>query len=103
MGWTSATNAQVRATKSRLNFSPQTHPIHPIGPQTHVLGRFEPFYYCTKVGVKQAELVQLMHKLVRQSRVGIFRNKRIQSTPLDPKLMFWGVLCDTQVLSIVTP
>ena len=29
---TSRTSAQVRATKSRRNFSQRTHPIHPIGP-----------------------------------------------------------------------
>jgi len=28
---TGRTSAKVRATKSRLNFSQQTHPIHPIG------------------------------------------------------------------------
>jgi hypothetical protein len=30
-GRTGSSNAQVRATKSRRNFSQQTHPIHPIG------------------------------------------------------------------------
>ena len=29
---TGRTSAKVRATKSRRNFSQQTHPIHPIGP-----------------------------------------------------------------------
>ena len=29
---TGRTRAQVRATKSRRNFSQRTHPIHPIGP-----------------------------------------------------------------------
>jgi hypothetical protein len=33
----------------------------------------------------------LTHKFTKQGRVRIFRNERIQSTPLDPKLMFWGV------------
>ena len=37
----------------------------------------------TKLGAKQAELVQ---KFVPRSRVGIFRNERTRSTPLDPKL-----------------
>jgi hypothetical protein len=40
---------------------------------------------------KLAELVPLTHKLAKQSRVRIFRNERPRSTPLDPKLMFWGV------------
>jgi len=32
--------AKVRATKPYQNFSQWTHPIHPIGPRTHVLLRF---------------------------------------------------------------
>ena len=32
-----------------------------------------------------------MQKFVPQSRFGIFRNERTRSTPLDPKLMFWGI------------
>ena len=43
----------------------------------------------TKHGAKRDELVQ---KFVPRSRVGIFRNERIRSTPLDPKLTFWCVL-----------
>ena len=41
-----------------------------------------------KLGAKQGELEQLMQKFVPQSHVEIFRNECIQSTPLDPKLMF---------------
>src|SRR6185295_9728806 len=37
----------------------------------------------TKLGAKTAELVQ---KFVPRSRVGIYRNERTRSTPLDPKL-----------------
>ena len=47
-----------------------------------------PFGCLTKLGAKQAELVQ---KLVPRSRVRIFRNERTRSTPLDPKLTFWCV------------
>ena len=47
-----------------------------------------PFGCLTKLGAKRAELVQ---KFVPRSRVGIFRNEHIRSTPLDPKLMFWCV------------
>ena len=42
----------------------------------------------TKLGAKRAELVQ---KFVPRSCIGIFRNERTRSTPLDPKLMFWWV------------
>jgi hypothetical protein len=55
------------------------------------LGRSEPFGYYTKVDAKLAELVPLTHKFAKQSRVGILRNERTRSTPLDPKLMFWDV------------
>jgi hypothetical protein len=35
--------------------------------------------------------VRLTHKFAKRSHVTIFRNERSRSTPLDPKLMFWGV------------
>ena len=44
-----------------------------------------PFGYLTKLYAKRAELVQ---KFVPRSRVGIFRNERTRSTPLDLKLTF---------------
>ena len=42
----------------------------------------------TKLGAKRAELLQ---KFLQRSRVGIFRNERTRSTPLDPKHTFWCV------------
>ena len=53
--------------------------------------RLGSFRNCMKLHAKQCELVQLMHNLVPCSHVGIFCNERTQSTPLDPKLMFWCV------------
>jgi hypothetical protein len=53
--------------------------------------RFRPFRYCPKVDAKLAELVPLSHKFAKQGRVGIFGNERTRSTPLDSKLIFWGV------------
>ena len=47
-----------------------------------------PFDCVMKLVAKRGELVQ---KFVPRSRVGIFRNERTRSTPLDPKLMFWCV------------
>jgi len=47
-----------------------------------------PFGCLTKLVAKWADLVQ---KFVPQSRVGIFRNERTRSTPLDPKLTFWCI------------
>jgi hypothetical protein len=45
-----------------------------------------------KVVAKLAELEPLTQKFAKRSCVGIFRNERTGSTPLDPKLMFLGVL-----------
>ena len=55
---------------------------------SYYLGAFGTICCLTKLGAKWAKLVQ---KFVPRGRVGIFRNERTQSTPLDPKLMFWGV------------
>ena len=86
-------SAKVRATKSRLNFSQRTHPIHPIGPKIDILVRFVLFgcrlLGClTKLGAKRAELVQ---KFMPRSRVRILHNECTRSTPLEPKLTFWFV------------
>jgi hypothetical protein len=59
--------------------------------KTHVLGPFGPFRYGMKVDAKLAELVPLSHTFAKESRVGIFRNEHTRSTPLDPKLVFWGI------------
>jgi hypothetical protein len=56
------------------------------------LGRFGQFLYSTKVDEKLAELAPLTPKFDNRSYAGTFRNERYQSTPLDPKLMFWGIL-----------
>ena len=48
----------------------------------------EPFGCLPTLGAKQAEAVQ---NFVPRSRVGIFRNKRTRSTPLDLKLTFWCI------------
>ena len=55
---------------------------------SYYLGAFGTVWLLTKLGAKRAELVQ---KFVPRSRVGIFRNERIRTTPLDPKLTFWCV------------
>jgi hypothetical protein len=59
--------------------------------QTHVLGRFGPFRSCMKIDVILTEQVPLMHKFAKEGLVRIFCNERTRSTPLDAKLMFWGV------------
>jgi hypothetical protein len=77
--------------KSCCHFLQRIHPIHPIGPQTHVLGHFGPFRYCINIGAKWTELVPLMHKFVQRSRVGIFHDEWTRSILLDAKLMCWGL------------
>jgi hypothetical protein len=84
-------NAQVRATKSRLNFLQRTLLINLIGPKSHVLGRLRLFLCCKNFHAKKVELVPFMHMFGQQSCIVIFRNKRTWSTPLDPKFKFWGV------------
>ena len=53
---------------------------------------FEQFHYSMKLGAERAKLEQLIPKFVPRRRVGIFRNERTRSTPLDPKLTFWCIL-----------
>ena len=93
---TGRTGTKVRGTKSHRNFSKWTHPIHPIGPQTHVLVHFVQLWCIgdrlvdlSKLGAKQAKLVQ---KFMPRGRVRIFHNERTRSNPLDSKHMFWYVL-----------
>ena len=47
-----------------------------------------PFGCLTKLGAKRADVEQ---KFVPRSRVRIFCSEHTRSTPLYPKLMFWGV------------
>ena len=89
-------SAKVRSTKSRRNFSQRMHPIHPHWILNWRFGAFRTIWLhsglfgcLTKLGAKQAELVQ---KLVPWSHVGIFCNKRTRCTPLDPKLTFSCIL-----------
>ena len=95
--WSGAINAQVCAMKSHRNFSQQNAPNPPHWTLNSCIGAFCSgmhfwlFRYCTKLYPKRAELVQLMKRFVPRSRLGIFRNERTRSTPLDPKLMFWCI------------
>jgi hypothetical protein len=66
-----------------------TDPLH--WTQNSYFGYFRPFHYCMEVDAKLAELLPLLHKFAKRSRVRIFRNESTRSTPLDRKLNFWGV------------
>ena len=66
--------------------------INPLfGAFCSVWMHLESFHYGLKLGVKRAELVQLMQKFVPRSRVRIFHNVCSRSTPLDPELLFWCI------------
>ena len=54
-----------------------------------------------KLGAKRGELVQLMQKFVPRSDVGIFRNERTKSTPLDPKVMIRSVSLSLGAFGII--
>ena len=81
--------------RSRVGILRNEHTLsNPLDPKLtfwcvlYHLGAFGTVCLLTKLGAKRAELVQ---KFVPRSRVGIFRNERTRSTPLDPKLMYWCV------------
>jgi hypothetical protein len=65
--------------KLRWTFSQRKHRIHSIGPKTHVFGRFGLFCYSTKVDARLAELVPLMRKFAKQSRIRIFNDELWQN------------------------
>ena len=65
--------------KSCQNLLQRTHPIHPIGSNTHVFFAFHSlwvhlrlFRNCKKFSAKRGELVQLMQKLGPRSHVVVF-------------------------------
>jgi hypothetical protein len=62
-----------------------------LDPKLMFWAHFAPFRYCTKDFAKKAKLVPLTHKFAKRSYIGISHNECTRSTPLDPKLMFWGV------------
>ena len=83
---------QLRGTNLSQNFSKQTQPIRPHWTLNScfcafrtIWVHFGPFGCLTTLSAKRVKLVQ---KFVPQSRVGIFRNERTRSTPLDSKLLF---------------
>ena len=92
MGQSGAINAKVCATMSRTTNVPDPHHWtlnSCFSVFRNVWVQSGPFLYCTKLGAKWDELVELMQKFMPRSCVWICRNKRTRSTPLDKKLMFF--------------
>ena len=94
MGQPGAIKAEVRATKSRQNFSKPTHPILQLDPKLRFscvsfrLGAFGTIMLLHKLDAKRAKLAQLMQKFVLRCLDRNFHNERSRSTPLEYKLMF---------------
>ena len=81
--------------RNRVGIFPNEHTLStPLDPKltfwcvSYYLGTFGTVWLPYEFSAKRAELVQ---KFVKRSRIGIFRNERTRSTPLDPKLTFWCV------------
>src|SRR6185503_1110433 len=66
-----------------------------------ILVHFGSFHNCIKLDAKHTELVQLIQKFMTRSHVGIFLDKRTQSTLVDSKLMFRSVSQYFSVFGIV--
>jgi hypothetical protein len=49
------------------------------------------FITAPKVDEKLVKVASLMHKFAKRSCIEIFHHERTSLTPLDPKLMCWGV------------
>ena len=92
---TGRSSANVRATKSRRNFSHERTQSTPLDPKltlwcvSYYLGAFGTVLWPYEIGAKRAELVQ---KFVPRSRIGILCNEHNLSNPFDPNLTFWCVL-----------
>ena len=85
------TGAKVRSTKSRRNFSQRTHPIHPIGLQTHVFVCFALFgciWNCLVAYKTRCKTGRSGAKVRAMKSCRNFSQQTTRSTPLDPNLMF---------------
>ena len=97
MGQPCTINARVRAkspvriSQNRRSRSTQLDPKLMFSYVSFHMGAFGTIMLLHKLATKHAKLVQLMQKFVQRCLVRIFRNECSQSTPLDPKLMFWCV------------
>jgi len=73
------------------SFLAKTHPIHYLRSKTHILGGFTPFG-CSKCNVsKSGPRMPFGTSSSQRNFFQDFLPKRIQSTTLGPKLMFWVV------------
>ena len=89
------TSAKVHATKLHRIISQRTHPIHPIGPQTHVLVRSVPFWCIWNHLVALRNSLQngpnkcksLCHEVASE----FFATKAPGPPPFNPKLIFWCI------------
>jgi hypothetical protein len=66
------------------------HPIHSIRTKTHVLGRFGPFRYSTKVVAKLADQVPLTTKFAKRNCFKIFSQRTHPILSIGPKTHVLG-------------
>ena len=88
-------SAKVRATKSRRTLRNERTQPTPLDPK--LIFWCVSYYLCAFGTVllpyeTRCKTGRCSVKFVPRSCAGIFRNERIRSTPLDPKLTFWCVL-----------
>ena len=74
-----------------LSFPAKTHPIHYFRSKTHILGGFALFGCCKCTVAKSGPRMPFWHEFRPTKLFRDFLPKRIQSTMLGPKLMFWVV------------
>ena len=74
-----------------LSFPAKTHPIHHFRYKNHVLGGFAPFGCCKCTVAKSGPRMPFWHEFRPTKLFRDFLPKRIQSTTLGLKLMFWVV------------
>ena len=81
----------IRISRNGRSRSTQLDPKLMFSCVSFCLGAFGTIMLLHKLDAKHSKLVQLMQKFVPRCLIRNFRNECSRSTPLDPKLMFWGV------------
>ena len=88
---TGRTDAKVRAMKSRHNFSQRTHPIVPVGTETHVLVRFVLFgciwYRLVALQNSVQNGLKWCKRSCHEAVSEFFATNAPDPPPLDPNLM----------------
>jgi hypothetical protein len=87
--WCHLRTSSLNKVASQFFATNAADPLH--WTQNSCFGAFRTISLLHESQCKTGRTGAFTHKFAKQSRVIIFRNECSQSTPLDPKLMFWGV------------